>query len=901
MKTRSTCAAPLAGALLGIGLLLAAGQVGAAEYWLCAKRGTVTLPGSPGVMVPIWGYAPDSAGFAGNCTAQPTLPGPALSVPAADATGLTVHLRNQLVAEPTSIVIPGQTAVMTPVKFSDAQGRQRVRSFTHEATAGVDATYTWASLRPGTYLYHSGTHPQVQVQMGLYGALTKNFADAVAAVPPAPALPAMAYAGVPYDAAATLLFSEIDPVQHRAIDGGDYGLATTPTACRDTDGSALPMTSTLCYKPKYFLINGKPFQAGDPPLATLPQGQATLLRFLNAGYRAYVPLIQGTHMKMIAEDGNRYQYRDLSGAAPVTLPRDQYQYSTWLAALKTTDVIVTPAAAGNLPIYDRRLNTVNAGAQDGGMFGVLAVAPPPQADLAITKTDGATSRLAGPMTYTIVVSNAGPNAVTGATVTDTMPAVLNGGVGWTCAPSASCAATTGSGNIATTVNLAVGGTATFTVNATLPSTASGTLTNTATVAPPAGVIDPTPANNSATDTTTILQQADLAVTKTDGRTSVVRGTTGVAYTIFVTNNGPSAVTGATLTDTLPAGAGSRFTVTSWNCTATTGTGSSCTATGTGTTTRNGTVTLPNGGTATFTLVGDVPLTAPLGNSTNSVTIVTPAGVTNLVTSNNTASDTDTILPPPADLAITQNSDARTSVARGSTGVTYTIVATNNGPNAVTGATLTDSLPSTTGGTRFTVNSWSCTASAGSSCTATNTAGGNTRNGAVSLLSGGFASYTLVGTIPLNAPLGSSTNSVTIAWGNDPNATNNTLADTDTIVTAAVAFTGESGVAALNGAGTTLSFGNQIGPVSDTVTLTIGGTGAVTFGTATVTNGGGNTNFSKGATDTCSNTTRAVGATCQIQINFNAPTTTSSRTGTLNVPYTGPLGSPSPRQLNLTGS
>ena len=416
------------------------------------------------------------------------------------------------------------------------------------------------------------------------------------------------------------------------------------------------MTSTLCYKPKYFLINGKPFQAGDPPLASLIQGQATLLRLLNAGYRAYVPLIQGTHMKMIAEDGNRYQYRDLSGAAPVTLPRDQYQYSTWLAALKTTDVIVTPSAVGNLPIYDRRLNTVNAGAQDGGIFGVLAVAAAPTANLGITKTDGAASRVAGTaMAYTIVVSNAGPSAVTGASVTDTMPAVLTG-VNWTCAPAAACAATAGTGSIATTVNLAAGSSATFTVNATLRSDASGTLTNTATVAPPAGIVDPNLANNSATDTNTIQRQANLGVTKTDGLTSVVRGTTGVTYTIVATNNGPSDVTGATLTDNLPSTTGgTRFTVTSWSCTASAE--SSCTATNTGAAnTRNGAVNLQSGGTATYILVGTVPLTAPLGNSTNSVTIAAPAGVTDPTPGNNSASDTDTILPLPADLAITQNSD-----------------------------------------------------------------------------------------------------------------------------------------------------------------------------------------------------------------------------------------------------
>ena len=36
------------------------------------------------------------------------------------------------------------------------------------------------------------------------------------------------------------------------------------------------------------------------------------------------------------------------------------------------------------------------------------------------------------------------------------------------------------------------------------------------VAPPAGVTDPDPANNSATDTDTLTPQADLTITKTDG-------------------------------------------------------------------------------------------------------------------------------------------------------------------------------------------------------------------------------------------------------------------------------------------------------------------------------------------------------------------------------------------------
>ena len=36
--------------------------------------------------------------------------------------------------------------------------------------------YSWTNMKPGTYLYQSGTHPQVQVQMGLYGGVKKDFA-----------------------------------------------------------------------------------------------------------------------------------------------------------------------------------------------------------------------------------------------------------------------------------------------------------------------------------------------------------------------------------------------------------------------------------------------------------------------------------------------------------------------------------------------------------------------------------------------------------------------------------------------------------------------------------------------------------------------------------------------------
>src|SRR5207249_471471 len=84
--------------------------------------------------------------------------------------------------------------------------------------------------------------------------------------------------------------------------------------------------------------------------------------------------------------------------------------------------------------------------------------PTPTADLQITKTDGATTYTpGGATTYTIVVTNAGPSFVTGATVADTLPAAISSDT-WTATytGTGSTGLATGSGAISTNVNLAVG-------------------------------------------------------------------------------------------------------------------------------------------------------------------------------------------------------------------------------------------------------------------------------------------------------------------------------------------------------------------------------------------------------------------------------------------------------------
>ena len=193
----------------------------------------------------------------------------------------------------------------------------------------------------------------------------------------------------------------------------------------------------------------------------------------------------------------------------------------------------------------------------------------PVANLSITKTNNATSVTPGNVvTYVIVVANGGPNAVTGATVADAVPAALTG-VTWTCAASAGSGCPgSGSGSINTTVDLLPGGTATFIVTGTLASGASGTLTNTATVAPPTGTTDPNPANNTATDSDPIVAMpVDLAIAK-QNTGPFAPGQVGARYAIVVSNVGTVPTSGpVTVTDVLPPGlTATAIGGTGWSCT-----------------------------------------------------------------------------------------------------------------------------------------------------------------------------------------------------------------------------------------------------------------------------------------------------------------------------------------------
>ncbi|MFZ1722294.1 MAG: DUF11 domain-containing protein [Dokdonella sp.] len=257
------------------------------------------------------------------------------------------------------------------------------------------------------------------------------------------------------------------------------------------------------------------------------------------------------------------------------------------------------------------------------------------ADLSVTKTDGATTATpGGSVTYTITAGNAGPSNATGATVADTFPASLT--CTWTCvgAGGGTCTAA-GSGNINDTVNLPSGGSTTYTASCAISAAATGSLSNTATVAAPGGVTDPTPGNNSATDTDTLAASADVAVTISDSRNFIQVGDS-LDYLIEVSNpSGPSLAV-ASVSDILPVLLGGG----SWTCTGSGG--ATCgSANGAGNALSD-TATLPVGGKTSYLYSA----TVQAFDASEQIVNTASASVTNAsdpVPGNNSATDTNVLV------------------------------------------------------------------------------------------------------------------------------------------------------------------------------------------------------------------------------------------------------------------
>lgn len=174
--------------------------------------------------------------------------------------------------------------------------------------------------------------------------------------------------------------------------------------------------------------------------------------------------------------------------------------------------------------------------------------------------------------------------------------------------------------------------------------------------------------------------ADLAISSS-GPSSVTAGT-NAAYTITITNNGPSAASGVSLTDILPTGS------TFVSMTQTGGTDVFTLAQAGGTATETAAADIASGSSDTFTLVVSAPATlTPGANFSNTASV--SSTTTDPNASNNTSTVAGSIVGASADLAVTNTGPS--GATEGDNSITYTLTVTNNGPNSATGVVLTDAL------------------------------------------------------------------------------------------------------------------------------------------------------------------------------------------------------------------
>jgi hypothetical protein len=365
----------IAAAILTLSALLA-GPAQAVTYTLIAADidpatdpVATTMPdGTVGVRM--WGYrvcAGTVTDITCNASGAPiSSPGAALVVPPGDNT-LQVTLYNHLRLVPTSFVVHGLNTTMTPV-FADAAGAVctpsttalpanatqaqeearracRLRSFTTEAPpptpagASVPVNYTYNNVRPGTYLYQSGTLPQIQVQMGLFGMMSKDSATA-----------GTVYPGVTYVNQTRILFSEVDAAMHQSIYAGTLS------------------GSTLDYNPKHFRthvydpLTNLPLQVAPGAAAqAMTAGQPHLIRMANAGLQTRVPTLSDGTWALLGEDAQPYPYA-------------REQYSALLPAAKTTEAWLGAGRA--LTLFDRRMAFSDAGTGVAGQFVQFAATAP---------------------------------------------------------------------------------------------------------------------------------------------------------------------------------------------------------------------------------------------------------------------------------------------------------------------------------------------------------------------------------------------------------------------------------------------------------------------------------------------------------------------------------------------
>jgi len=334
MKRLLPLACAALGALLSGAAQAAAPGIAGPTFNLTAQTAYLSQP--DGLSVYSWGYGCTTAPAAGTFVpAMPSVtpfcntmqvPGPTLVVTEGQAVSVTLTNNLPTSAGNTSILFPG-------FNVSASGGVQGL--LTTEAAPGGTVTYTFTASSPGTRAYYSGTQGDLQVEMGLYGAII--------VLPASP--PAVCTTGLPatnpggntaargtwgesdfrlaaaaydhpdtcYDREYLFQFSEMDPNIHI------QALAQVTAAGNCTPGAAGCSLNvpTEPYHPVYYMINGRsmpddmdtnyaaqyPHQPynGNPHMHP---GELTLLRIIGQGRWQHPFHEHGNHVRILGRDGN---------------------------------------------------------------------------------------------------------------------------------------------------------------------------------------------------------------------------------------------------------------------------------------------------------------------------------------------------------------------------------------------------------------------------------------------------------------------------------------------------------------------------------------------------------------------------------------------------------------------
>jgi Multicopper oxidase len=316
------------------GITAAGGAAG--TFNLTAQQAFLNQP--DGNAVYSWGYgcngtngAPTFAATIGavpfpnqNCPTM-QVPGPTLIV--TEGTTVTVTLTNQL---PTSA---GNTSILFPdFAMTSPCPTAQQGLLTCEAPPGGTVTYTFSTTgQPGTHAYYSGTQGDLQIEMGLYGAIivlpntvSQNCMTGLASQNTAAekywhetdwrnAWAAYDHPGSCYDREYLFQWAEMDPnIHHQAL-----AQVTALVGCTAGAVGCILHVPTEPYHPTYFLINGRSMpDLMDPnydgvyphqPYNANPHmhpGEQTLVRSIGQGRWQHPFHEHGNHVRILGRDGN---------------------------------------------------------------------------------------------------------------------------------------------------------------------------------------------------------------------------------------------------------------------------------------------------------------------------------------------------------------------------------------------------------------------------------------------------------------------------------------------------------------------------------------------------------------------------------------------------------------------